>query len=202
MNIWGCSPLRLTGLISSLSKGLTRVLSSTMVWKHQFFSTLLLCGPAPTTVHDYCKDHSFDYITLLAKCCLCFLIGCLGLSLISCREAIVFWFQGCNHHPQWFLRAQEEEICHYFHLFPLYLLWNDEAGCHDLSCCCCFLIFSFNRAFSLTSFTLIRSFFGFLLLSAIRVVSYTCLGLLITSHRIISIYTPGQCLLHLPSLIP
>ena len=99
------------------------------------------------------------------------------------------------------LRAQEE-ICHYFHLFPFYLLWNDEAGCHDLSCCCCFLIFSFNRAFSLTSYTLIRSFFGFLLLSAIRVVSYTCLGLLITSHRIISIYTPGQCLLHLPSLIP
>ena len=32
--------LRLTGLISFLSKGLSRVFSSTTVWKHQFFSTL------------------------------------------------------------------------------------------------------------------------------------------------------------------
>ena len=38
MNIQGWSPLRLTGLISLLSKGLSRVFSST-IWKHQFFST-------------------------------------------------------------------------------------------------------------------------------------------------------------------
>ena len=31
-------------------------------------------------------------------------------------------------------RAQEEEICHYFNLSPLYLLWSIGAGCHDLSC--------------------------------------------------------------------
>ena len=30
-------------------------------------------------------------------------------------------------------RAQEEEICHCFHLFPLYLPWSNGAGCHDLS---------------------------------------------------------------------
>ena len=34
-------PLRLTSLISLLSKGLSRVFSSTTVWKRQFFSTLL-----------------------------------------------------------------------------------------------------------------------------------------------------------------
>ena len=33
-------PLRLTGLISSLSKGLSGVSSSTIVWKHQFFGAL------------------------------------------------------------------------------------------------------------------------------------------------------------------
>ena len=39
MNIQGWLPLGLTGLISLLSKGLSRVFSSTTVWKHQFFGT-------------------------------------------------------------------------------------------------------------------------------------------------------------------
>ena len=39
MNITGWFLLGLTGLISLLSKGLSRVFSSTTVWKHQFFST-------------------------------------------------------------------------------------------------------------------------------------------------------------------
>ena len=40
MNIQSCFPLGLTGLISLVSKGLSRVLSSTTMWKHQFFGTL------------------------------------------------------------------------------------------------------------------------------------------------------------------
>ena len=39
MNIQGRFPLRLTGLVSLLSKELSRVFSNTTVWKHQFFST-------------------------------------------------------------------------------------------------------------------------------------------------------------------
>ena len=39
MNIEGWLPLRLTGLISFQSKGLSRVFSNTTVQKHQFFST-------------------------------------------------------------------------------------------------------------------------------------------------------------------
>ena len=38
MNIQGWFPLRLTGLISLLSKGLSRIFSSTTIWKYQFFS--------------------------------------------------------------------------------------------------------------------------------------------------------------------
>ena len=41
INIQGCFPLGLTDLISLLSKGLSRVLSSTTVQKHQFFDTQL-----------------------------------------------------------------------------------------------------------------------------------------------------------------
>ena len=37
MNIQGWFPLGLTGLLSLLSKGLSRVFSSTTIWKHQFF---------------------------------------------------------------------------------------------------------------------------------------------------------------------
>ena len=39
MNIWGWFPLRLTGLISLQSKGLSRVFSNTTIQKHQFFGT-------------------------------------------------------------------------------------------------------------------------------------------------------------------
>ena len=37
MNIQGWSPLGLTGLISLLSKGFSRIFCSTTVWKHQIF---------------------------------------------------------------------------------------------------------------------------------------------------------------------
>ena len=38
VNIQDWFPLGLTGLISLLSKGLSRIFSSTTIWKHQFFS--------------------------------------------------------------------------------------------------------------------------------------------------------------------
>ena len=41
MNIHDWFPLGLTGLISLLSKGLSRVFSSTTIWKHQFSGTQL-----------------------------------------------------------------------------------------------------------------------------------------------------------------
>ena len=40
VNIQGWSPLRLTGLISLTFKGLSGVISSTTVWRHQFFGIL------------------------------------------------------------------------------------------------------------------------------------------------------------------
>ena len=60
MNIQGWFPLGLTSLISLQSKGLSRVFSSTTIWKHQFFSSQLLYGSTLTSIHDYWKNHSFD----------------------------------------------------------------------------------------------------------------------------------------------
>ena len=52
MNIQGLFSLGLTDLISLLSKGLSRVFSST-IWKHQFFSAQPFYSPTLTSVHDY-----------------------------------------------------------------------------------------------------------------------------------------------------
>ena len=49
MNIQGWFPLGLTGLISLLSKGLSRVFSTTAIWNHPFFSMVQLSyGVGPT----------------------------------------------------------------------------------------------------------------------------------------------------------
>ena len=70
-------------------------------------------------------------------------------------------------------RAQEEEICHYFH-FPPSVIRGPDAMILVL-----FLILSLKLAFSPSSFTLIKRLFNSSLLSAVRVVSSTYLRLLI-----------------------
>ena len=80
MHIPGQFPLGLIGLITLLSRDSERVCSSTTIQKHQFSGVNLLYGPTFTTVHNYWKDHSFDYEYLLAKWCLCFLKCRLGFS--------------------------------------------------------------------------------------------------------------------------
>ena len=60
MNIQGWFPLGLTGWISLLSKGLSRVFFSTMVQKAQFLVLSLLGGPTLTSIYDYWENHSFD----------------------------------------------------------------------------------------------------------------------------------------------
>ena len=60
MNIQGWFPLGLSGLISSLSKWLSRAFSSTTVQKHHFFRTQPSLWSNLTSIHDYWKNHSFD----------------------------------------------------------------------------------------------------------------------------------------------
>ena len=58
----GKFPLGLIGLISLLSKGLSRVFSNTAVQKHQFF--IFFYCPALTSIQNYWKNHSFDYMDI------------------------------------------------------------------------------------------------------------------------------------------
>ena len=80
MNIQGWFPLRLTGLISLLSKGLSRVFSSTTVWKHLFFGTLPSLWSNSHVCTWLLENHSFDLWTFVSKVMSLLFNHCLGLS--------------------------------------------------------------------------------------------------------------------------
>ena len=91
MNIQNWFPLGLTGLISLLSKGLSRDFSSSTVRKHQFFGT----QPSWWFNSHICtwlleKPMLGQDGPLLAKWCLCFLIHCLGLSWLFFQGPSIF----------------------------------------------------------------------------------------------------------------
>ena len=71
MNIQGWFPLGLTGLISLLFKGLSRVFSSTTVQKYQFFSTQLsLWSNSHICTWLLDNHHCFDYMDICQQRCL------------------------------------------------------------------------------------------------------------------------------------
>ena len=62
MNIQGWYPLGLTSLISVQSKGLSK---SSLTPQFESINSSVLspfCGPTLTSIHDYWKDHNFDYM--------------------------------------------------------------------------------------------------------------------------------------------
>ena len=130
MNIqdWFCSGL--TGLISLQSKGFSRAFSNTIVQKHQFFRALY--GPALTSVQDYWKNHSFDYMDL------CWQVMSLLFNMLS-RFVLAFlprskflnlWLQSPSAA---ILEPEKGKSVSAFIFFPYYLPWGDGIGCHDLS---------------------------------------------------------------------
>ena len=81
VNIQDWFPLGLTGLISLLSKELSRVFFSTTVWKHQFFGTQpSLWSNSHIHTQLLGKTIALAIWTLVSKWCLCFLVLFLVLS--------------------------------------------------------------------------------------------------------------------------
>ena len=60
INIQEWFPLGLTGLISSQSKGLSRVFANTKFKSINCLVLSFLYNSTPTSTHDYWKNHSFD----------------------------------------------------------------------------------------------------------------------------------------------
>ena len=120
-NIQDRSPLGLTGLIL-LSKGLSRVFSNTTVQKLQYFRCSAFCMVLLS--HPYMiteKNHSFDYIDLCQKV-MSLLFSMLSRFVIAClprsKHFLISWQQSSS---AVIFGAQENEVCHCFHCFPIYL---------------------------------------------------------------------------------
>ena len=67
MDIQDWFPLGLTGLISLPSRGPSRVFSNTIAKSINSSMLSFLSGPTLTSIHDYWKNHSFDYGHLSVK---------------------------------------------------------------------------------------------------------------------------------------
>ena len=91
-----------SSLISLLSKGLSRVFSNTRVQSINSLMLSLIYGPTLTTIHNYQKNHSFDYkgpllavMSLLLNMLSRFIIGflprskCLLISWLESPSAVI-----------------------------------------------------------------------------------------------------------------
>ena len=140
-------PFRLTGLISLLSKGLSGVFSSSkasILWHSAFFTVQLSYLYVTTgktialTIRTFVSREMSLLFSTLSRFVIAFLPDFMAAVTI-CTD----------------FRAQEE-ICHYFLLFPYV--------CHEVmgpdTMILVVLIFSFKLALSLSSFTLIKRLFS------------------------------------------
>ena len=126
INIQGWFPLGLPGLISLVSKGLSRVFSSTTVWKHQFFGAQLSHRYMTTgkttalTIWTFAGKLIFFLFNKLSRFIITFLPrnSCLLISWLQSPSAVIL-------DP-----TQKKSLLPFF---PLHLPWSDGAECHDLS---------------------------------------------------------------------
>ena len=128
MNVQCWFPLGWTGLISLLSKGLSRIFSNTMVWTHQFFSAQPCLWPNSHICTWLLKNQSFDYMGFVCK------VMSLVFNILS-RFVIASFpkgklFHGYSHHPQWLWNSKEENLALsplFTHLFAMkwwdWMLW-------------------------------------------------------------------------------
>ena len=183
MSIQGCFPLKLTGLISLLSKRLLGIFSCTTVWKHQLFGTLPslwfishnhmwpLWKIIALTIQTFVGRLMSLLVNTLSRFVIAFLPrrNCLLISWLQSTSAV--------------LLEPKKRKCHHFHLFPFYChkVMRLDAIILVFFLFVCFvfsLIFSFKPALSLSFFTVIKRLFNSSLLSVLRVVSSAYLRLL------------------------
>ena len=129
MNVQCWFPLGWTGLISLLSKGLSRIFSNTMVWTHQFFSAQPCLWSNSHICTWLLKNQNFDYMGFVCK------VMSLVFNIMS-RSVIAFLpkgklFHGYSHHPQWLWNSKEENLALiplFTHLFAMkwwdWMLWS------------------------------------------------------------------------------
>ena len=125
MNNQGWFPLGLTYLISLCAKRLSRVFSSTTIQKHQSSALSHLYDPILTSIHDYWRNHSFDYTDLSSKWCLCFYTLSRFAIAFPPRSKRLNFMAAVTVHSDF--GTQENTICHCFH-FPPYIYMKEHPN--------------------------------------------------------------------------
>ena len=174
MNIQKWFPLGLTGLISCQSKGLSRVFSSTTIWKHQFFGTQSFLWSNFPFVHDYLKNHSFVWITVSKVISLLFntLSRFAIVFLLRSKCLLISWLQSMS---TVILKSKKIKSVT-FSTFSS-SIYHEVMGRDGIILC--FLMLSFKPVSSFSSFTFIKRICFSSSISVIRVVSSVYLRLLI-----------------------
>ena len=121
-NIQDWFPLELTALIFLQSKGLSTVFSNTTVQKHQFSGTQSSLWSS-SHIHTWLLE---KVISLLFNTLSRFVIAFLPRRI----HLLISWLQSPS---SVILEPPQNKVSHCFHYFPIYLLWSDGTGCHDLS---------------------------------------------------------------------
>ena len=118
--------LGLTGWIALLSKELARVFSNP-----QLFSTQLSLWPS-SHIHAWPLGKPRLWLDgpLPVKWRLCFSVCCLVCHSFPSQEQVSLNFTAVVTNCSDF-RAQENEICHCSHCFPIYLPWRDGTRSHE-----------------------------------------------------------------------
>ena len=176
VNIQGWFPLRLTGLISLQSKGLSRVLlqhhcsKASIVWHSAFFMVQLS--------HPYITTGKTISLTIWA------FVGKLMCLFFNMLSKFVIAFLPRSKHPliSW-LQSPFTVIVEPKKIKSVTISIVSPSICHEVmgpnAMIFVFWILSFKPVFSLSSFTFIKRLFSSSLLSAIKVVSSAGLRLLI-----------------------
>ena len=177
VNIQEWFPLGLTGLISLLSKGLSRVFSSTTIQQHQFIQhsafMVQLSHPYMTTG----KTIALTWQTFVSK------LMSLLFNTLS-RFVIAFLPRSKRLMISW-LQLQSTLILEPKKIKSVTVSIVSPSVCHEVmglvAMILVFWMLSFKSAFSLSSFTIIKRLFSSSSLSAIRLVTSGYLRLLIIS---------------------
>ena len=109
----------------------------------QFKSIIFLYSPTLTYIHDYWKNHSFDWWTFTGKVTslLFNMLSRLVITSLPRSKHFMAAVTICSD-----FRAQKIKVCH---CFPIYLPWCDEAIGPDAILV--FWMLSFQPTFSLSS---------------------------------------------------
>ena len=134
MNVQGWFPLGLTGL-TSCSPTDSPESSPTPQFKSLNSLVLsLLYGPTFISIHDYLKNHNFDYMDLCWQSNMSLLLNMLSRLVITflprSKRLLISWLQSPS---VVILEHKKNKVFHCFHWFPIYLPWSDGTRCHDLS---------------------------------------------------------------------